>query len=278
MSQITTQDERLGRLVELFKADSLEYAGLAVPGDTEGRRRLLRSMMNVRMPRPLPAEVLELQDEYLSERRRERGVVGLEDIPTIDVSLGSTYPHADIISLWQGDITRLRCGAIVNAANSQMLGCFQPCHDCIDNCIHSFAGVQLRAECGENMARLRRRYGPSYEQPTAVPMLTKAYNLPADKVIHVVGPIVDGALSARHERALLDCYKNVLDMCLENGIKSVAFCGISTGVFRFPRERAAQISVDTVERWLGAHDGTIERVVFTVFSDRSREVYEKILS
>ena len=164
MNRKTTQEQRLDYLVEEFKADSGEYKDLQTPADAEGKRRILRSLMNIRMPRELPDSVLEVQDEYLTERAEEKGVVRLSDIPVI----------RDGLSIWQGDITRLEVDSIVNAANSQMLGCFVPMHTCIDNCIHTFAGVQLRAECNRQMNQLRTRYGRDYEQPTAVPMLTDA--------------------------------------------------------------------------------------------------------
>ncbi len=177
----------------------------------------------------------------------------------------------------RGDITRVRADAIVNAANAAMLGCFRPCHDCIDNCIHSYAGVQLRADCDRRMQALRIRYGRGYEQPTAVPMLTDGYNLPAKKVVHIVGPIVEDRLTPRHERELADCYRRALELCAEEGLRSVAFCGISTGVFRFPKERAAQIAVQTVTDWLAQNEGRMDRVIFTVFSDGSRRIYERLL-
>ena len=271
------QAERLELLVEAFKADSGEYRDLETPRDTEGKRRLLRSLMNIRMPRDLDAETLRLQDDYLSERNREKGVATLRGIPTIAESLGSGRPFANTLSLWQGDITCLAVDAIVNAANSQMLGCFQPCHSCIDNCIHTFAGVQLRAECDREMRKLRARYGSGYEQPTAVPMLTEGYNLPAKKVVHIVGPIVYDSLTEALEKDLAACYRNTLDLCAENGLRSVAFCSISTGVFRFPKERASEIAVAAVTDWLAAHPGKMERVIFNVFSERDRNIYEQNL-
>ena len=263
-----TQDERLTRLVEVFKADSGEYSHIETPRDPEGRRRLLRSLMNIRMPSPLPGEALRLQDDYLRERAAEKGVVTLGDIPVI----------RDGLSIWQGDITRLAVDAIVNAANSQMLGCFVPMHTCIDNCIHTFAGIQLRGACAREMAVLRARFGPDYEQPTAVPMLTDAYNLPAKRVIHIVGPIVEDRLTPGLERDLADCYANTLDMCAENGLRSVAFCCISTGVFRFPNQRAAQIAVATVSKWKAAHPEGVDRVIFNVFKDEDRAHYERELA
>ena len=262
------QEERLGYLVEKFKEDSVEYRDLETPRDGEGRQRVLRSLMNIRMPGEMAEGVLAVQNDYLKERAREKGVVTPKDIPVV----------RDVISIWQGDITRLAVDAIVNAANSQMLGCFVPMHTCIDNCIHSFAGIQLRAECSRQMSELRIRYGKDYEQPTAVPMLTDAYNLPAKKVIHIVGPIVRYGLTPELEKSLADCYRNTLDMCLDNGLKSVAFCCISTGVFHFPNRRAADIAVDTVTKWLSEHDGQMERVIFNVFKDDDRDIYKELLS
>ena len=267
MSETTTQDQRLEYLVEAFKADSAEYKDLQTPDDREGKRRILRSLMNIRMPGQLPDAVLQVQDEYLTGRAEEKGIVQLSDIPVI----------RDSLSIWQGDITRLAVDAIVNAANSQMLGCFIPMHTCIDNCIHSFAGVQLRAECNRKMNALHIRYGRDYEQPTAVPMLTDGYNLPAKKVIHIVGPIVQYRLTPALEKELADCYRNTLDMCLENGLKSLAFCCISTGVFHFPNKRAAEIAVETVTAWLSEHPGMMERVIFNVFKEEDRTYYEELI-
>ena len=150
-------------------------------------------------------------------------------------------------------------------------------HSCIDNCIHTFAGVQLRAECNRQMNQLRVRYGKNYEQPTAVPMLTDAYNLPAKKVIHIVGPIVQYQLTPDLEKDLADCYQNTLDMCKENGLKSVAFCCISTGVFHFPNKRAAEIAVNTVGKWMADNPGVMDRVIFNVFKDEDKKYYEELI-
>ena len=261
------QDQRLDYLVDAFKKDSVQYKELETPKDTEGKRRILRSLMSIRMPRKMDKAVLSVQDEYLQERVRENGIVELDDIPMI----------RDRMSIWQGDITRLAVDAIVNAANSQMLGCFVPMHTCIDNCIHTFAGVELRAECSRQMNQLRLKYGKDYEQPTAVPMLTDAYNLPAKKVIHVVGPIVRYELTPELEKDLADCYRNTLDMCLEHDLKSVAFCCISTGVFHFPNKQAAEIAVSTVDSWLSQHPGAMERVIFNVFKDEAKTYYEELI-
>ncbi len=267
MEEKKTQDQRLDYLVEEFKADSIQYKDLRTPADTEGKRRILRSLMNIRMPKKMDETVIAVQDEYLRERIRENGIVVLSDILEI----------RDGLSIWQGDITRLAVDAIVNAANSQMLGCFVPMHTCIDNCIHTFAGVQLRAECDRQMNRLRIRYGGDYEQPTAVPMLTDAYNLPAKKVIHIVGPIVECGLTKELEELLATCYRNTLDMCSANELRSVAFCCISTGVFHFPNKRAAEIAVQTVTEWLSEHSGKMDRVIFNVFKDEDKGYYEQLL-
>ena len=267
MNEEMTQNQRLDYLVEEFKTDSVQYKDLETPKDTEGKRRILRSLMNIRMPKAFSYDVLAVQDEYLTGRAEEKGIVRLSDIPEI----------RDGLSVWQGDITRLAVDVIVNAANSQMLGCFVPMHTCIDNCIHTFAGVQLRAECNRQMYALRIRYGRNYEQPTAVPMLTDAYNLPAKKVVHIVGPIVEYGLTKELEEQLAACYRNTLDMCLENGLRTVAFCCISTGVFRFPNKRAAQIAVQTVSEWLPLHAGQMDRVIFNVFKDEDKEYYEQLL-
>lgn len=267
MAEKMTQEQRLDTLVEAFKADSVQYKDLQTPEDTEGKRRILRSLMNIRMPRKMNDSILKVQDEYLRERIRENGIVTLSEIPVIRNGM----------SIWQGDITRLAVDAIVNAANSQMLGCFVPMHTCIDNCIHTFAGVQLRAECNRQMNQLRIRYGRDYEQPTAVPMLTDGYNLPAKKIVHIVGPIVEGRLTTALEQDLADCYRNTLDLCAENGLRSVAFCCISTGVFHFPNRRAAEIAVKTVSKWLDEHKGQVDRVVFNVFKDEDKAYYEELL-
>jgi O-acetyl-ADP-ribose deacetylase (regulator of RNase III) len=266
------QDERLTGLLETFREESGDYQDLPMPSGTEERRALLRSLMNVRMPRELPEETQRMQDEYLQERAEEKGVVTLEDIPT-----QAGRPHGSKLSIWQGDITRLRVGAVVNAANSQMLGCFVPMHTCIDNCIHTFAGVQLRTACDRYMKKRKKQYGPCYEEPTGEAVLTPAYNLPADYVIHTVGPIVEGRLRERHRQDLKKCYRSILECCLTNDIRSVAFCCISTGVFHFPNEEAAEIAVNTVMECLDAHEADFDRIIFNVFKDFDRDIYQGLL-
>ena len=267
MEKNKEQEKRLDYLLEEFKADSVEYKNIEIPEDINGKRSLLRSLMNVRMPKKMSGSVLKVQDEYLSVCAKEKGIVQLSDIP---VTKGN-------ISIWQGDITRLEVDAIVNVANSQMLGCFIPMHMCIDNQIHTYAGVQLREECSHKMEKLRAEYGSNYEQPTSVPMITDAYNLPAKNVIHVVGPIVRNRITADLEQELADCYTNVLNMCMENNLKSVSFCCISTGVFRFPNKRAAEIAVKTVKKWSLEHPEAIERIIFNVFKEEDKKYYEEIL-
>ena len=276
VKDIKTQEGRLAYLVEAFKADSGEYRNLHTPADTEGKRNLLRSLINIRMPKTMPQEILAVQDAYLRERIKENGIVTLADIPTLKEQ-GSNREFAEVLSLWQGDITRLAVDAIVNAANSQMFGCFIPMHTCIDNCIHTFAGVQLRMECNQRMEQLRNKYGADYEQATAIPLLTDGYNLPAKKVIHIVGPVVEYRLTGELEQKLSDCYRNALVLCEKNGLKSVAFCCISTGVFHFPNKRAAEIAVQTVTAWLKEHPEAMERVVFNVFKNEDKGYYEQEL-
>ena len=261
------KEQMLDFLVKAFIADSDNYKNMEIPEDETQKKVILRSLMNIRMPRKMDDEVLKVQDEYLKLCAEEKGIVELKDIPIIK----------DVFSIWQGDITRLKVDAIVNAANSIMLGCWAPMHLCIDNQIHTFAGIQLRAECNEKMRELKKKYGKDYEQPTAVPMLTDAYNLPSKKVIHIVGPIVYGELTKELEKELADCYEKTLDMCLENGLKTVAFCCISTGEFRFPKERAAEIAIDTTKKWFLEHSLAMDRIIFNVFKDEDKKYYEKMI-
>lgn len=271
--------EKTDLLLKKLKEDSSEYSGLDTTGYSQReKKQAIRSLMNVRMPRELPDELVELQDNYLQEELKAKGIVTLADIPTMKETFNSQYRYAEKISLWQGDITRLKVGAIVNAANSQMLGCFVPCHRCIDNAIHSAAGMQLREECSHIMQHRRLKFGRNYEEPTGTATLTLGYNLPCDYVIHTVGPIVYGRLNDRLCQDLRNCYENVLKCCLEHHIKSVAFCCISTGEFHFPNDTAAEIAVETVINFLEEHENCMERVIFNVFKDSDRELYENQLA
>lgn len=261
-----TQSERMDYLISYLLKEQGRAKEILFPDDEESRRKLLRSLMNVRMPKDISEDFLKIQDEYLKKATEEKGITDLNDLK----------PIKDDIYIWKGDITTLRVDAIVNAANSAMLGCFVPGHNCIDNCIHTYAGAQLRNECNRKMEELRSQYGVNYVQPTAVPLLTDAYNLPAKKVIHIVGPIVDGKLNRDHEELLEKCYRSCLDMAKENELRSIAFCCISTGVFMFPQDKAAKIATDTVNRWL-KENGSI-KVVFNVFNDTDLRIYHELLN
>ena len=228
----------------------------------EAQRELLRALMNVRPPHPLSEEFLRMQDALLSAEREARGVVDAMTLPAL--------PSDARIVLWQGDITRLNADAIVNAANSALLGCFIPCHRCIDNAIHSAAGLQLRAACEELMKR------QGHPEPTGTAKITAGYNLPARHVLHTVGPIVSGALTEEHRHLLASCYRSCLVLSAKNGLKSVAFCCISTGEFHFPNEAAAEIAVREVRAFL-AENTSVERVVFNVFKDADLHIYERLL-
>ena len=265
-------------LLEKLKADSTEYKTLETDDyDLAEKKNAIRSLMNIRMPIETSDELLKVQDDYLQVELVAKGIVALSDIPTIKEQYDNKEPFADKLSLWQGDITRLKVGAIVNAANSQMLGCFVPCHRCIDNAIHSAAGMQLRAECNHIMQKKRMQYGRQYEEPTGTAVLTKAYNLPCEYVIHTVGPIVYGGLNDALRRDLRNCYESALKCCMENDIKSIAFCCISTGEFHFPNEEAAKIAWETVLNFLQTHDKVMERVIFNVFKDSDKEIYENLI-
>ena len=228
----------------------------------EGARRLLRALMNIRPPLPLDPDFLRLQDALLSAEREERGVVDAAALPEV--------PGHPGIALWQGDITRLRADAVVNAANSTLLGCFHPCHGCIDNAIHSAAGLQLRDAC----ARLMEVQG--HPEPTGTAKLTGGCNLPARHVLHTVGPIITGPLTGADRAALASCYRACLSLAAEHGLHSVAFCCISTGEFRFPRGEAAGIAVDTVTRFL-SRPTSIRKVIFNVFQDADAALYRALL-
>ena len=252
------------KLNAMLLSEMPEYrAQTAQIGETEkAQRGLLRALMNVRPPRPLSEAYLRLEGELLSKEREQRGVVDVMTLPAV--------PADARIALWQGDITRLNADAIVNAANAALLGCFIPCHRCIDNAIHSAAGLQLRAECAEFMER------QGHPEATGLAKITQGYHLPARHVIHTVGPIVSGVLTDEHREFLSSCYRSCLHLAAEHGLKSVAFCCISTGEFHFPNAAAAEIAVREVRNFLN-HKTSIERVVFNVFKDEDRVLYEGLL-
>lgn len=277
MQILKTQEERLDYLLQEFIADSPQYRNLKVEGNYKNKRMALRSLMNMRMPREMPEDIVKVQDEFLAKEISEKGIVKLSDIKNIKEQYGSRHPFGEKLSIWQGDITRLSVDAVVNAANSQMLGCFIPCHRCIDNAIHSAAGIELRAECSQKMNLKRIRYGMGYEEPTGQAMLTMGYNLPAKYVIHTVGPVVVHGLTRELKQDLENCYESVLKCCIDNDIRSVAFCCISTGEFHFPNDAAAEIAVDTVTSVLKKAENKFDRIIFNVFKDMDREYYEELL-
>lgn len=254
------QSERRRFLIEWLLEEYPKRQRPEIPTGADEQKMLLRSLMNVRMPNAISDEFLEVQDQYLQGELSGREITRLTQL----------HPVRKGIYLWQGDITALECDAIVNAANSGMTGCYQPCHNCIDNCIHTYAGVQLRLTCAERM----REQG--YEEPTGQAKITPAYNLPCDYVIHTVGPIVQGRLTKRHEELLASCYTSCLKLADENSVESIAFCCISTGVFMFPNERAAQIAIQTVEKYREQAGSDIE-VIFNVFKEEDLRIYQKLL-
>lgn len=254
------QREKRQYLIERLLAEQPRCQSIEIPEDETEQKRLLRSLCNLRMPGRIDSDFLRVQDDYLREAIREKGITEFSEL----------QPVEDGIWLWQGDITTLRCDAIVNAANSGMTGCYQPCHGCIDNCIHTYAGVQLRNFCAEMMAR------QGHEEPTGQAKITPAYNLPCKYVIHTVGPIVEGQLTRRQEDLLASCYRSCLALAEENGCGSIAFCCISTGVFGFPQERAAQIAVQTVRDYRTDTNRKI-KVIFNVFKDEDQAIYRELL-
>lgn len=254
------RSEKRQYLIRELLKEQPAYRDIRIPAEETGQRRLLRSLMNLRMAAPMSEEFRTVQDGYLQEINAEKGIISTEMLPESQPGL----------YLWQGDITRLKAGAIVNAANSGMTGCYQPCHSCIDNCIHTYAGIELRNACAELMER------QGFPEPTGRAKITPAFNLPCDYVIHTVGPIVDGTLTKEHEELLASCYRSCLELASETGIDSIAFCCISTGVFGFPQQRAAEVAVETVSRYREENNSEI-KVIFNVFKDEDRQIYERIL-
>lgn len=252
-----TNGEKLLYLIKYLLAEDERYKNTKIPESREERFRLFRSLVNVRPPMPIGDDFLKVQDEFLQEETAAKGIADIADM----------QPVKDNIYLWKGDITTLKCGAIVNAANSGMTGCHLPCHICIDNTIHTFSGVQLRLECAEIM----RKQG--FPEPTGQAKVTSAYNLPCEKIIHTVGPIVEGELTEKHCRLLESSYRSCLEAAEKSGVSSIAFCCISTGVFGFPQKEAAEIAVDTVRKYSGKI-----KVIFNVFLQSDYEIYRKLLT
>ena len=255
-----TQAQRRLFLIQSLLKEKTEYRDIAIPTETESQRQLLRGLMNIRAPRRMDAEVLKTQDEYLQAETAAKGITDVADLTPIQPGL----------YLWQGDITTLKCDAIVNAANSGMTGCYIPNHRCIDNAIHTFAGVELRLACAELMEQ------QGYPEPTGQAKITPAFNLPCRYVLHTVGPIIDGRVTKADKELLASCYRSCLALAAENGLESVAFCCVSTGEFHFPNDLAAEIAVATVKEFLKKQP-SVKKVIFNVFKDLDKAIYAKLL-
>ena len=255
-----TQKERRLYLIGKLLEEQPKYRGMEIPEDEANQKRLLRSLFNIRTLQPVSPDFLKVQDAYLQEETRRKGITQLADL----------QPVQEGIYLGQGDITTLRCDAIVNAANSQMLGCFAPCHGCIDNAIHTYAGVQLRLACGKLMQR------QGHEEETGKAQITPGFNLPCRYVLHTVGPIVSGRLTQRDQQLLASCYRSCLELAEQNNVNSIAFCCISTGEFHFPHEKAAEIAIQTVKEYR-EHTHSKMEVIFNVFKETDLNIYRQLL-
>ena len=255
------QSERRLFLIESLLKEKTEYRDIAIPAEPERQRQLLRGLMNIRAPQSADAVFLKMQDAYLQGETVTKGVTDVADLTPVQPGL----------YLWQGDITTLKCDAIVNAANSGMTGCYIPNHRCIDNAIHTYAGVELRLACAELIAK------QGHSEPTGRAKITPAFNLPCRYVLHTVGPIIDGRVTKEDKELLASCYHSCLELAAENGLESVAFCCISTGEFHFPNERAAQIAVETVKQFMNTKT-SVKKVIFNVFKDLDKEIYARLLS
>ena len=254
------QKERREYLIQSLISEQTRYLGMKIEQEEENARMQLRSLMNIRLAAPISEQFTKIQDAYLQEINADRGVVSLSELEEVEPE----------IYLWQGDITRLNADGIVNAANSGMTGCYQPCHNCIDNCIHTYAGIQLRNYCQQMMDE------QGYEEPTGQAKITPGFNLPCRYVLHTVGPIVQGKLTELHEQQLASCYRSCLRLADEYSLTSIAFCCISTGVFMFPNRRAAEIAVQTVRDYKKSENSRI-KVIFNVWKDIDYEIYRQLL-
>lgn len=255
-----TQTKRREYMIRYLLDEELKYKDTEMPDDIQAQKRLLRSLMNVREAKPIGEEFLRVQDDYLQAELAQKEIVSVHDLTPLEPG----------IYVWQGDITTIACDAIVNAANSAMTGCYYPCHGCIDNAIHSYAGVQLRLACDAIIK------AQGHEETTGTAKITEAYNLPCKYVLHTVGPIITGALTKQDEELLVSCYRSCLALAEEYGLKSIAFCCISTGEFRFPNQRAAELAVQTVRQYR-AETGSDIDVIFNVFKDLDDMIYRAIL-
>lgn len=254
-----TQHERRKYLIAALLKEAPQYSKIEIPPEEQEQKTLLRSLFNIRMPLPVTKEFLTVQDAYLQEAR-QKGITALSDLEPVQKG----------IYLWRGDITTLQCDGIVNAANSQMLGCFCPNHGCIDNAVHTYAGVQLRLACADLMKR------QGHEEETGKAKIMPAYNLPSRFILHTVGPIIHSGLTKKDKELLVSCYRSCLELAEKNGLKSIAFCCISTGEFHFPNGKAAQIAVKTVKKYKEQTHSKIE-VIFNVFKELDYNIYQELL-
>ena len=254
------QSEKRLFLIQSLLKERPEYRDLSIPSESDSQRQLLRGLMNIRAPQRTDAEFLKTQDAYLQGETAAKGITDIADLTPIQPGL----------YLWQGDITTLRCDAIVNAANSGMTGCYIPNHRCIDNAIHTFAGVELRLACAELMER------QGHPEPTGQAKITPAFNLPCRYVLHTVGPIISGRVTKADKELLASCYRSCLTLAAEYSLESVAFCCISTGEFHFPNDLAAEIAVRAVKEFLKKQT-SVKKVIFNVFKDLDKAIYEKLL-
>ena len=254
------QSEKRQFLIQSLLKERPEYRDMGIPADINSQRQLLRGLMNIRAPRRADTAFLKMQDAYLQGETAAKGITDIADLTPVQPGL----------YLWQGDITTLKCDAIVNAANSGMTGCYIPNHRCIDNAIHTFAGVELRLACAELMEQ------QGCPEPAGQAKITPAFNLPCRYVLHTVGPIISGRVTKEDKELLASCYRSCLELAAENNLESVAFCCISTGEFHFPNDLAAEIAVPTVKEFLKKQT-SVKKVIFNVFKDLDKAIYEKLL-
>jgi O-acetyl-ADP-ribose deacetylase (regulator of RNase III) len=266
-----TQAERRKYLIKYLLNENPKYKGIEIPQTDEEQKYLFRSLVNVRPPLPAGDDFLHIQNAYLQEENKSRGITDISDLNPVanKDGFGKLNYHEDLY-LWCGDITTLKVDAIVNAANSGMTGCWHPNHACIDNCIHTFAGIQLRAVCSDIMKK------QGHEEPIGTAKITPAFNLPCKFVLHTVGPLISGKLTECDCALLASCYKSCLDLAVKNGCESIAFCCISTGVFQFPQNKAAEIAIETVRKWKEQTESKL-KVVFNVFSEKDEAIYRELL-
>lgn len=254
------QSERRIFLIKSLLQERTEYRDISISADTEQQKQLLRALMNARAPQQIGKEFLRIQDEYLKYEIAAKGITDVAELTPVQQG----------IYLWQGDITTLKCDAVVNAANSGMTGCYIPNHRCIDNAIHTFAGMQLRLVC-ENLMEQQ-----GYPEPAGGAKITPAFNLPSRYVLHTVGPVISGKVKKYERELLVSCYRSCLELAAENKLESVAFCCISTGEFHFPNELAAEIAVQSVKKFFRLQTG-VKKVIFNVFKDLDKNIYQKLL-